>query len=91
MAWKMPTLADTRGNGAAQCVCGRKTTTDMIRDLRGMEPATRAAMGLPELPCDACCERVFAGGVSRVAFYEAIGAPVEVVEIIAAKVAATAS
>lgn len=81
--WKFTTLEVTQGqNGPAQCLCGRRTTADMILDLRGLPDQQRAALGLAELACDACRERAYLRGVDRVGVFIALGAPEEIVELV---------
>lgn len=80
MAWTFPTLAETEGLEGAECPCGRRTTTDMISDLRSMPAAKRAAFGVRELACDACREAAFRRGVDRVDFFAALGAPQEILD-----------
>ena len=70
--WQIPTLASARGaNGPARCEqkgCKRLTTADML------QPFPVALGG--GYGCDGCRERAFALGlITRAAYYEALGAP----------------
>lgn len=87
MPWTFPTLDAVEGRGAATCPCGRRTTTDMIADLRALPASQREALGLRELACDGCCARAFGRGLDRVAFFAALGAPQEVQDRVRAFIA----
>lgn len=88
--WTAPTYAEAlrasglalEPNGPALCPCGRRTTADMLTDVRQVPEETRAAWGLRGgFACDACRQRLFrAGAVTRRDFYAALGAPEETLE-----------
>ena len=88
MTWTVPTLHHhrqrenpTTSDVVAICACGKKTTADMLTDIRSLPAAIRQAAQLPEgldFACDGCLETVFREGrVTHHEFYAALGASPE--------------
>jgi len=66
-------------NPAARCPCGRRTTADMLVDLRSLPPGYLSKCGIAaawDFACDACRGRWYTLGlVDRVDMARQLGAP----------------